>query len=337
MGYKVAILGATGNVGREFLSILEQREFPVREIFPLASHRSVGTNVRFGGEKIPCRDVHNFDFSGIDIVLSSPGANASKEYSPKAATAGAIVIDNTSAWRLDPQVPLIVPEVNEHAVTQMRKNIIANPNCSTIQLVVALKPLHHVAKVARVVVSTYQSTSGGGKRATDELSLQARSIYQGALMQPEIFSKQIAFNCIPHIDIFMDNGYTKEEWKMRMETKKILETDAVEVSATAVRVPVFIGHAESVTAEFETYIDAPLAKEALRKAKGVCVVDEPINGGYATPVECAGKDAVYISRLRNDTSKKNALAFWCVADNVRKGAALNAIQIAESLIRKNVL
>ncbi len=336
MGYKIAIAGATGNVGRELLNILEERKFPVDKIYPLASSRSTGMKIAFGDKEIPCENLATFDFSQVDIVLSSPGGAVSKEYSPKAAAAGAIVIDNTSIWRMDDDVPLVIPEVNPEALHGIKKGIVANPNCSTIQMLVALKPLHDAVKIDRVVVSTYQATSGGGKDAMDELFSQTRGIFVNDSVNPEVFPKQIAFNCIPQIDDFMDDGYTKEEWKMHVETKKILD-ESIEVSATAVRVPSFIGHAEAVTVEFSSEMNAKKARELLNEAEGVIVVDHRADGGYVTPIECAGEDAVYISRLRDDVSKENSISFWCVADNVRKGAALNTVQIAEKMIEMKLI
>ena len=336
MGYTVAVVGATGNVGREILNILAERDFPVDTLIPLASSRSVGIDVGFGDKDIPCQNLATFDFKGVDIVLSSPGAKISAEYCPKAVAAGAIVIDNTSHWRMDADVPLVVPEINPEDLKHIKKGIIANPNCSTIQMLVTLKPLHDITPIKRVVVSTYQATSGGGKPAMDELFTQTRGIYVNDPITNEVFTKQIAFNCIPHIDVFMDDGYTKEEWKMRVETKKIL-AENIEVSATAVRVPAFIGHAESLTVEFAGTMNEDIARDALRNAQSVVVLDHRQDGGYVTQVECAGEDVVYVSRMRNDTSKQNSISFWCVADNVRKGAALNTIQIAESLIAQNIL
>ena len=336
MGYNVAIVGATGNVGRELLNILAERKFPVDKLYALASSRSVGMKVGFGDDEIACENLATFDFSQVDIVLSSAGGALSQEYSPKAAAAGAVVIDNTSVWRMDEDVPLVVPEVNPEALKNIKKGIVANPNCSTIQMLVALKPLHDAVKIDRVVVSTYQATSGGGKEAMDELFTQTRGIFVNDSVNPEIFTKQIAFNCIPHIDVFMDDGYTKEEWKMRVETKKILD-ESIEVSATAVRVPSFVGHAESITVEFSDEMNADKARELLGEAEGLIVVDHRADGGYVTQVECSGEDAVYVSRLRDDVSKKNSISFWCVADNVRKGAALNTIQIAEKMIEMSLI
>jgi aspartate-semialdehyde dehydrogenase len=338
MGYRVAVVGATGNVGREMLQTLADREFPADEVIALASERSVGAQVSFGEKTLTVRDLATFDFRGVDIVLSSPGAKVSAVYSPKAAAAGAVVIDNTSHFRMEPDVPLVVPEVNPQAIAHYRKRgIIANPNCSTIQMVVALKPLHDLAGIRRVVVATYQSVSGAGKDAMDELFNQTRGIYvnESAEGHRRKFTKQIAFNVIPHIDSFMDDGSTKEEWKMAVETRKILDP-AIQVQATCVRVPVFVGHAEAVIVEFERRISEDEARAALAAAPGIIVVDHRADEGYVTPQECAGEDAVYVSRLRRDPSVANGLAFWCVADNLRKGAALNAVQIAEELVREHM-
>ncbi|MGO4129441.1 aspartate-semialdehyde dehydrogenase [Inquilinus sp. YAF38] len=334
MGYRVAVIGATGNVGREMLSILAEREFPVDKVVALASERSVGRQVSFGEDDVlDVQDLAKFDFKGIDIVLSSPGAKISAVHSPRAAKAGAVVIDNTSHFRMDPDVPLVVPEVNPQAIAQFsRKGIIANPNCSTIQLVVALRPLHALAKIRRVVVSTYQSVSGGGKEAMDELFNQTRAIFVNDPVVKEKFTKQIAFNVIPHIDSFMDDGSTKEEWKMMVETKKILDP-AIKVVAHCVRVPVFIGHSEMVNIECENPISAAEARAALKRSPGVAVVDHRQDEGYVTPVECAGEDQVFVSRIREDSTVENGLSFWVVADNLRKGAALNAVQIAELLVK----
>ena len=336
MGYTVAVVGATGNVGREVLNILAERDFPADAVIALASSRSVGVKVAFGDKDIACQNLATFDFTGVDIVLSSPGAKVSAEYSPKAAAAGAIVIDNTSYWRMDDDVPLVVPEVNPQHLQNIKKGIVANPNCSTIQMLLALKPLHDIAPIERVVVSTYQATSGGGKQAMDELFTQTRAIYVNDPIEQQVFTKQIAFNCIPHVDVFMDDGYTKEEWKMRVETQKILDAN-IEVSATAVRVPAFVGHGESLTVEFDGNMNENIAREAFRNAAGVVVVDHRADGGYVTQVECAGEDAVYVSRIRNDSSRQDAISFWCVSDNMRKGAALNAIQIAENLIAQRLI
>ncbi|MCD8562659.1 MAG: aspartate-semialdehyde dehydrogenase [Alphaproteobacteria bacterium] len=338
MSYKVAVVGATGNVGREMLNILDERKFPVSDVIALASSRSVGREVSFGDKDIKVQDLATFDFKGVDIVLSSPGASVSAEYSPKAAKAGAVVIDNTSYWRMDPDVPLVVPEVNPQALDGFnKKNIIANPNCSTIQMVVALKPLHDAAKIKRVVVCTYQSVSGSGKEAMDELFNQTKGIYMNQEAVPEVYPKQIAFNLIPQIDKFMDDGMTKEEWKMVVETKKILDP-SIKVCASCVRVPVFISHSEMVNVEFENELSAEQAREILREAPGISVVDldSDSDPGYITPLDIQGEDDVFISRIRDDVSVENGINFWCVGDNLRKGAALNAVQIAEALIRKQL-
>lgn len=335
MSYKVAVVGATGNVGRALLEIMAERNFSVREVVALASARSVGQEVSFGEDDIlKVQDLAKFDFKGTDIVLSSPGATVSAEFSPKAAAAGAVVVDNTSHWRMDPDVPLVVPEVNPEAIAgYSKKGIIANPNCSTIQLVTAMKPLHDLAQITRCVVSTYQSVSGAGKAGMDELFNQTKGIYtnQTAEEHREKFTKQIAFNCIPHIDKFMDDGATKEEWKMVAETKKILDP-SIKLIATCVRVPVFIGHAEAVTMEFARPIEVEDARRALQSAPGITVFDERCDGGYITQQECAGEDEVYVSRIRTDPTVENGLCMWVVSDNLRKGAALNTVQIAETLI-----
>ncbi len=337
MGYKVACVGATGNVGREMLNILSDRAFPADEVVALASRRSLGVEVSFGDRTLKVKALENYDFSDVDICLMSAGGDVSKEWSPKIAAQGAVVIDNSSAWRYDSDVPLIVPEVNADAVAgYTKRNIIANPNCSTAQLVVALKPLHDAATIKRVVVSTYQSVSGAGKDAMDELFSQTKSVYTNDELVTKKFPKRIAFNVIPQIDVFMEDGYTKEEWKMLAETKKILDPK-IQLTATCVRVPVFIGHSESVNVEFAKPITPDEAREILRKAPGVLVIDKHEPGGYATPYECAGEDATYISRIREDATVENGLAFWCVSDNLRKGAALNAIQIAECLINRKLL
>ncbi|MBT6883433.1 MAG: aspartate-semialdehyde dehydrogenase [Rhodospirillaceae bacterium] len=336
MGYTVAVIGATGNVGRELLTILAEREFPVEEVIAVASARSVGTEISFGEDEVlTVENLEDFDFTGVDIVLSSPGAKVSAKYAPIAAEAGAVVIDNTSHFRMDPDVPLVVPEVNPGAIAGYKKRgIIANPNCSTIQMVVALKPLHQLATIKRVVVSTYQSVSGAGKSGMDELFNQTRGIFvnQPAESTRENFTKQIAFNVIPHIDIFMDDGSTKEEWKMVAETKKILDPQ-IAVTATCVRAPIFIGHAEAINIEFEKPITEKQAREALKVAPGITVVDHREDEGYVTPQECAGEDAVFVSRIRKDPSVENGLNIWVVSDNLRKGAALNTVQIAETLIQ----
>ena len=338
MGYKVAVVGATGNVGREMMNVLVERRFPADEVFAVASRRSLGTEVSYGDATLKCQDLEQFDFSKVDICLMSAGSSVSKVWSPKIGAMGAVVIDNSSQWRYDQDVPLIVPEVNADAVAGFaRKNIIANPNCSTAQMVVALKPLHDAAKITRVVVSTYQSVSGAGKDAMDELWAQTKGKYvPGQEVEPKKFPKQIAFNCIPHIDVFMEDGFTKEEWKMLAETKKMLDP-SIKVTATCVRVPVFVGHSESVNVEFERPITADEAREILREAPGVQVVDKREPGGYVTPVEAAGEFATYVSRIREDTTVENGLAMWIVADNLLKGAALNAVQIAETLIGRNLL
>jgi aspartate-semialdehyde dehydrogenase len=333
MGYKIAVVGATGNVGRELLQVMAEREFPADEVVALASSRSLGREMSYGENRVlKVQDLALFDFKGTDIVLSSPGAKVSAEYSPKAAKAGAVVIDNTSHFRMDPDVPLVVPEVNPEAIAGFtKKGIIANPNCSTIQMVVALKPLHDLAGLKRVVVATYQSVSGAGKEAMDELFNQTRAIFVNDPVQPGKFTKQIAFNVIPHIDDFMDSGETKEEWKLMVETKKILDPK-IKVTATCVRVPVFVGHGEAVNMEFERPVTVEEAREALNDAPGVVVVDHRKDEGYVTPEECAGEDAVYVSRIRDDATVENGLSMWVVSDNLRKGAALNTVQIAEVLI-----
>jgi aspartate-semialdehyde dehydrogenase len=337
MGYKVAVIGATGNVGREMLNILAEREFPADEVFAVASRRSMGVEVSFGDQRLKCRDLEQFDFRGIDFALMSAGSAVSKEWSPKIGGQGCVVIDNSSCWRYDPEVPLIVPEVNADAVTGFtKKNIIANPNCSTAQLVVVLKPLHDAARIKRVVVATYQSVSGAGKEAMDELWDQTKGIFTTEPAEPKKFTKQIAFNVIPHIDVFLDDGSTKEEWKMSAETKKILDPK-IKVVATCVRVPVFVGHSEAVNVEFEQPISADEARKILREAPGVLVVDKREPGGYVTPVECVGDYATFVSRIRNDQTVDNGLSFWIVSDNLRKGAALNTVQIAETIINRNLL
>ena len=334
MGYKVAVVGATGNVGRVMLSILAERDFPVSEVVALASNNSAGREVSFGESKtLIVQDLAKYDFKGTQFGLFSPGASVSKIYAPKAAEAGCVVIDNTSHFRMMEDIPLVVPEVNPEALKNFRKkNIIANPNCSTIQMVVALKPLHDAAKIKRVVVSTYQSVSGAGKEGMDELYDQTKKTFVYDKQEPKKFTKQIAYNVIPHIDVFMDDGATKEEWKMVHETKKILDPK-IEVSATCVRVPVFVGHSESINIEFENAITPEEAREILDNAPGCVVVDRAENGGYTSPIEAVGEDAVYISRIRKDPTVKNGLNLWVVSDNVRKGAALNSIQIAEELVR----
>ena len=333
MGYKIAVAGATGAVGREMLQTLEERNFPADDVVPLASEASVGKEVSYGDDRtLTVQALKTYDFTGTDICLFSAGGSVSKEFAPKAAAQGCVVIDNSSQWRMETDVPLIVPEVNEHALAgYAKRNIIANPNCSTAQLVMALKPLHDAYGVKRVVVSTYQSVSGAGNQGMDELFNQTRAVYVNDPIEKEKFTKQIAFNCIPHIDTFMDDGSTKEEWKMTGETKKILDPD-IELVATCVRVPVFIGHAEAVYVETEEPIEEKGARDVMGAFPGVVIVDHREDEGYVTPQECAGEDAVYISRVRRDPTVKNGLAFWCVSDNLRKGAALNAVQIAEALV-----
>lgn len=333
MGYKIAVVGATGNVGHEILKTLAEREFPVDDLVALASPRSVGKEVSFGDSNVKVQDLSKFDFKGTDIVLSSPGGKVSAQYSPVAAKAGAVVIDNTSHFRMDPDVPLIVPEVNPQAIADHgKRNIIANPNCSTIQMVVALKPIHDAATIKRVVVATYQSVSGSGKEAMDELFNQTKGVYMNEAPSPGVYAKQIAFNVIPQIDVFMDDGMTKEEWKMVVETKKILDP-AIKVSASCVRVPVFIGHSEMINLELENELSADEARKIWRAAPGVTVIDTDNEAEYVTPHEIQGEDDVYVSRIREDSTVDNGLNFWCVSDNLRKGAALNAVQIAELLIK----
>jgi len=337
MGYRVAVVGATGNVGREMLGILAERSFPADEVVALASRRSQGTEVSFGDKTLKVKAIEHHDFSDIDICLMSAGSAVSKEWSPRIAAAGAVVIDNSSCWRYDADVPLVVPEVNADAVAGFRKKgIIANPNCSTAPLVVALKPLHDRAKITRVVVATYQSVSGAGKEAMDELFTQTKAVYTLNDITPKKFTKRMAFNVIPHIDVFMDDGFTKEEWKMVAETKKILDLK-IKVVATCVRVPVFVGHSEAVNIEFENPITAEEAREVLRDAPGVIVIDKRETGGYVTPYEAAGEDATYVSRIREDPTVENGIVLWCVSDNLRKGAALNAVQIAECLINRKLI
>jgi len=335
LGYRIVVVGATGNVGREMLNILAEREFPIEEIAVLASRRSLGTEVTFGEKTLKTGDLDKFDFTGWDMALFAVGSEATKQYAPKAAKAGCVVIDNSSLYRYDPQVPLIVPEVNPDDIDgYAKKNIIANPNCSTAQMVVALKPLHDRATIKRVVVSTYQSVSGGGKDAMEELWDQTKGMYvPGQERAPKVFPKQIAFNVIPHIDVFMEDGTTKEEWKMVAETKKIVDPK-IKVTATCVRVPVFVGHSEAINIEFEDFLDEDEARDILREAPGILVVDKREDGGYTTPVECVGDYATYISRIRQDSTIENGLNLWCVSDNLRKGAALNAVQIAELLGRR---
>lgn len=332
MGYRVVVVGATGNVGREMLNILAERQFPVDELAVLASRRSLGSEVSFGEKTLKTKDLDTFDFTGWDIALFAIGSDATKKYAPLAAKAGCVVIDNSSLYRYDPDVPLIVPEVNPDAVEgYAKKNIIANPNCSTAQMVVALKPLHDRATIKRVVVSTYQAVSGAGKEGADELWDQTKSIYNPTSeVPPNKFQKQIAFNVIPQIDVFMEDGTTKEEWKMMVETKKIVDP-SIKVTATCVRVPVFVGHCEAINVEFEDFLDEDEARDILREAPGIMVIDKREDGGYVSPIECAGDYATFISRIRQDSTIDNGLNFWCVSDNLRKGAALNAVQIAELL------
>ncbi len=338
LGYRVVVVGATGNVGREMLNILAEREFPADEIAAVASSRSTGTEIEYGdtGKMLKVKNIEHFDFAGWDIALFAAGSAPTKIYAPKAAAAGCVVIDNSSLYRMDPDVPLIVPEVNPEAIDgYTARNIIANPNCSTAQMVVALKPLHDAAKIKRVVVSTYQSVSGAGKEGMDELFEQSRNIFVGDQAEAKKFTKQIAFNVIPHIDVFLDDGYTKEEWKMVVETKKILDPQ-IKVTATCVRVPVFVGHSEAINIEFEDEISAKKAQSILREAPGVMLVDKREDGGYVTPVECVGDYATFVSRVREDPTVDSGLVIWCVSDNLRKGAALNAVQIAELLGRRHL-
>ncbi|GBQ93935.1 aspartate-semialdehyde dehydrogenase [Acetobacter nitrogenifigens DSM 23921 = NBRC 105050] len=336
MGYRVAVVGATGAVGRELLKTLAERKFPVDEIVALASPRSTGREVSFGDRTLKVANLETFDFSGWDVALFSPGASVSAVHAPRAAKAGCIVIDNTSHFRMEPDVPLVVPEVNPQALRKAKRGIVANPNCSTIQMVVALKPLHDLFTIKRVVVATYQAVAGAGKDGMDELFAQTKGSFVGDPPKIEQFQKQIAFNCIPQIDRFMDDGSTKEEWKMTVETRKILDPD-IAVLATCVRVPVFIGHSEAIAVEFDEPVDLERAREALREAEGVVLMDQHEDGGYVTPIECVGEDASYVSRLRIDPTVPNGLAFWCVSDNLRKGAALNAVQIAETMVALGLL
>ncbi|MSP81838.1 MAG: aspartate-semialdehyde dehydrogenase [Alphaproteobacteria bacterium] len=335
MGYVIAVAGATGAVGREILKALAERKFPADKVTALASPRSAGKEVSFGEDKIlKVEDLTRFDFTGTDIALFSPGAKVSAEYAPRAAAAGCIVIDNTSYFRMDKDVPLVVPEVNPDALDGYpARNIIANPNCSTMQLVVALKPLHDASRIKRIVVATYQSVSGAGQAGMDELFSQTRKMFVNERQEPRKFTKQIAFNVVPHIDVFMPDGSTKEEWKMVQETKKILDP-AIEVVATCVRVPVFVGHSEAINVEFERHMGVSDARDLLGRAPGVTVLDRREDGGYATPVDTAGEDAVYVSRIRMDKTVPHGLSLWVVSDNLRKGAALNAVQIAEELDRR---
>ena len=338
MGYRVVVVGATGNVGREMLNILAERAFPIDEIAAVASPRSHGTEVEFGetGQMLKVKNIENFDFTGWDIALFAAGSGPTKIYAPKAASQGCVVIDNSSLYRMDPDVPLVVPEVNPEAIDgYTARNIIANPNCSTAQMVVVLKPLHDRARIKRVVVATYQSVSGAGKEGMDELFEQSRAIFVGDQCEPRKFTKQIAFNVIPHIDVFLDDGSTREEWKMVVETKKIVDPK-IKVSATCVRVPVFVGHSEAINIEFEDELSAEEAQTILRESPGVMLVDKREDGGYVTPVECVGDYATYVSRVREDSTVDSGLSLWCVSDNLRKGAALNAVQIAELLGRRHL-
>ncbi|MEO1014184.1 MAG: aspartate-semialdehyde dehydrogenase [Pseudomonadota bacterium] len=337
MAFNVAVVGATGVVGQEILTILAERLFPTEKVVALASRNSIGREVSFGDQDLKCEDLEQFDFSSVDIALFAAGSSVAKEWAPKAAAAGAVVIDNSSLFRMEMNVPLVVPEVNAAAVDGYKaRNIIANPNCSTAQLVVALKPLHERARIRRVVVSTYQSTSGAGRDAMDELFTQTKGIFVNDTPNPTQFTKQIAFNVIPHIDVFMEDGATKEEWKMTAETKKILDPK-IKLFATCVRVPTFVGHAEAVSVELEEPLEADEARELLRESPGLMVVDKLEDGGYVTPVECVGEFATFVSRIRSDPTVENGLAFWCVSDNLRKGAALNAVQIAETLVNRGHL
>jgi aspartate-semialdehyde dehydrogenase len=337
MGYRVAVVGATGAVGREILKTLHERRFPVTEVAAVASARSAGQEVSFGDKQVlKVQNLDTFDFKGWDIGLFSPGAAISAIHAPRAAAAGCLVIDNTSQFRMEHDVPLVVPEVNPQALQRIRRGIIANPNCSTIQMVVALKPLHDKFRIKRVVVATYQSVSGAGKEGMDELWSQSRALHVNDPVTPQEFTKTIAFNCIPHIDKFMEDGSTKEEWKMVVETRKILDPD-IKVAATCVRVPVFIGHSEAVNVEFHNPVSVAEARAALREAPGVVVQDTREDGGYTTPLDCVGEDATYVSRIRKDPTVEHGLQFWCVSDNLRKGAALNAVQIAETVIEQKPL
>jgi aspartate-semialdehyde dehydrogenase len=337
MSFRIAVVGATGNVGREMLNVLAERKFPASEIVPLASRRSQGLEVSYGERTLKCRTLDHFDFAGVDICLMSAGSAVSKEWSPKIAAAGAVVIDNSSCWRYDADVPLVVPEVNaDHLEGWRKKGIVANPNCSTAQLVLVLKPLHERARIKRVVVATYQSVSGAGKEAMDELFTQTKAVFVNEPVVRSKLPKQIAFNLIPQIDVFMEDGSTKEEWKMTAETKKMVDPK-IRLVATCVRVPVFVGHSEAVNIEFETPLSADEAREILREAPGVLVVDKRENGGYVTPLECAGEDASFVSRIRDDITVENGISLWCVSDNLRKGAALNAVQIAEAMVARGLL
>jgi aspartate-semialdehyde dehydrogenase len=341
MAYRVAVVGATGNVGREMLNILAERKFPVSEVIPLASARSQGQEISFGDKRLKVQNLENFDFSNVDFALMSAGSGPAKEWGPRIGAQGCVVVDNSSYWRYHEQVPLVVPEVNAHVLDAYmakndRLNIIANPNCSTAQLVVAMKPLHDAATIKRVVVATYQSVSGAGKEAVDELWTQTKGIFVNDKPSPKKFAKQIAFNVIPHIDIFMDDGFTKEEWKMVAETKKILDPK-IKLTATCVRVPVFVGHSEAVNLEFERPISADEARDILRDAPGITVIDKREPGGYATPIEAVGEYDTYVSRIREDVTIENGLSMWVVSDNLRKGAALNTVQILETLIERKLV
>jgi len=338
MGYKIAVVGATGAVGNEILQILAERDFPADEVVALASERSVGRQVSFGDDRtLDVQDLGTFDFEGFDLGLFSPGAKVSAVYAPRAAKAGCTVIDNTSYFRMEEDVPLVVPEVNREALQGYRaRNIIANPNCSTIQMVVALKPLHDIARIKRIVVATYQSVSGAGKEAMDELFEHTKAIYMNDRKEPVLFPRTIAFNCIPQIDVFLEDGSSKEEWKMQVETRKILDP-MIEVAATCVRVPVFVGHAEAVTVEFESPIEVEEAREALSEAEGVVVIDDPDRGEYTTQIDCVGEFGVFVSRIRKDPTVPHGLQMWIVSDNLRKGAALNAVQIAEAMVEDGLL
>jgi aspartate-semialdehyde dehydrogenase len=337
MGFRVAVVGATGNVGREMLNILAERKFPATEIIAIASRKSMGQKVTYGDKELTIVALDTFDFSGVDIALFAAGSGVAKEYGPKAGDAGAVVIDNSSFYRMDPDVPLIVPEVNPHHLKgYTKKNIIANPNCSTAQMLVALKPLHDAAQIKRVVVSTYQSVSGSGAAAMDELHRQTRALMVNDPVECEVYPKQIAYNVIPHIDVFLDDGSTKEEWKMVAETHKMLDPD-IELTATCVRVPVFVGHSEAINVEFKKPLSHEEAREVLANAPGCLVVDKREDGGYITPIECVGDFNTYISRIRKDPTVKNGINMWVVSDNLRKGAALNAVQIAEELVEQGLL
>ena len=336
MGIKVSIVGATGNVGRQFLSIIEERKFPLEELFLLASSKSEGKKLFFGKKEISVLDLNKFDFKKCDLVFFSSGSKIASQFSHKATVSGCIVIDNSSYFRMDPDVPLVVPEVNPEDLKTIKKKIIANPNCSTIQMVMVLKSLHELAQIKRVVVSTYQSTSGAGRLTMDELFEQTKDIFANNQIKKKFFTKQIAFNVIPHIDTFLEDGQTKEEWKMQVETQKIMDKN-IQVSATCVRVPVFIGHGEAVNIEFEKEISEDKVRQALKKSPGVSVFDYRQDEGYVTPEECTGEDKVFVSRIRKDNTLKNGISLWIVADNLRKGAALNAIQIGEELIKKKIL